>query len=208
MLWNRPDAGFGLPDPTTIIAQGSFRVTDDDGTYYFAAAGGVRCAARSFSTAVLQPALRLVCCLSMHASVALSFPIDELQRRNASPTHLSLVSAVQAKLGVERAKTETTKAATRKAWQTVLVKSAIIVGLPSDTLWMSQPCLSLTGLAMTNTRNPLRRDGASHAHHYVSMSPGTNRSAAFTLDGISPSSKDHSIMRSIALRLLSKPAGQ
>jgi hypothetical protein len=49
----------------------------------------------------------------------------------------------------------------RKAWQTVLVKSAIIVGLPGrpgGTLWISQPCLSLTGLAMTNTRNPLRRE--------------------------------------------------
>jgi hypothetical protein len=99
---------------------------------YFAAAGGVagegveaegvaagegfRWAARSFSTAVLQRALKLALCLSMHASVFWIFGADELQRRHASAAHFARVSAFQAKLGVERAKTETTKATMRKAW--------------------------------------------------------------------------------------------
>jgi hypothetical protein len=147
---------------------------------YFAAAGGVAAggvagegvaaegvaagegffwAARSFSTAVLQRALKLALCLSMHASVFWIFGADELQRRHASAAHFARVSAFQAKLGVERAKTETTKATMKKAWQMVLVKSAIIVGLPGrpgGTLLMPRPYLSLTGL--TNTRNPLRRE--------------------------------------------------
>jgi len=56
--------------------EGSFRVTEAYCAGYFAAAGagfwagGVFWAARSFSTALLQPALRLALCLFMHASVA------------------------------------------------------------------------------------------------------------------------------------------
>jgi len=63
----------------------------------------------------------------MQASVAEIFGIVELQRRHASLVHACRVSAVQAKLGVERADKETAKAAMSKAWRTVLVKSAIIV---------------------------------------------------------------------------------
>jgi hypothetical protein len=94
---------------------------------YFAATEDVRGAASSFSTAVLQPALRLACCFFMQASVAWIFGIVELQRRHASPVHACRVSALQAKLGVERVEKETAKAAMSKAWRTVLVKSAIIV---------------------------------------------------------------------------------
>ena len=82
--------------------------------------------------------------------------------------HFCLVSEVQAKLGVERAENETTKAARSKAWRTVLEKSAIIVELPSrpgGTLLMSQPCLSLTGLAVTSINaNHFEEGDGPHIH--------------------------------------------
>jgi hypothetical protein len=125
-------------------------------------------AARSFSTAALQRALKLALCLSMHASVFWIFGPTELQRRHASAAHFARVSAVQAKLGVERAEKETAKAAMRKTGQMVLVKSAIIVelpGRPSGTLLMSQPCLSLTGLTVTSINaNHFEESDGAHIH--------------------------------------------
>ena len=72
-------------------------------------------AARSFSTAALQRALKLALCLSMHASVFEILGADELQSRQASAAHFARLSPVQAKLCVERAEKEAAKAAMSKA---------------------------------------------------------------------------------------------
>lgn len=107
----------------------------------------VRLEARSFSAAILQPALTLLLCFVMHASVAEMLGIVELQRRQASPIHARPVSAFQAKLGVERIEKETAKAAMSKALQMVRLRSVVIVKTPCqaasaarvDALTMPQP---------------------------------------------------------------------
>src|SRR6202041_2019714 len=87
------------------------------------------CWAMSLSITALQPALRLVRCLTMQAVMAGMFGISEAQRRNASPVHICWASALKAKLDVDdRAETETANASIKPAWRMVLVRDAVIFG--------------------------------------------------------------------------------
>jgi hypothetical protein len=77
---------------------------------------------------VLQPALRLARCLSMHAVTAETFGMAELQSRKASPLHICCASALKAKLEVDAAQRPTTKATVNPAWRNVFCGNEIIAG--------------------------------------------------------------------------------
>src|SRR5271156_4525874 len=85
-------------------------------------------AARSLSITARQPVLRLALFLYIQAVIFGMLGISELQRRNASPVHISCASALKAKPWVEdSAEIETAKASTKPAWR-ILVANAVIVG--------------------------------------------------------------------------------
>jgi hypothetical protein len=75
---------------------------------------------------VLQPVLRLVRFLSMHAVTFATFGISELQRRIASPEHICWASRLKAKLEVDdTAETETMKAKITPARRVALLNAFI-----------------------------------------------------------------------------------
>jgi hypothetical protein len=95
---------------------------------YFAATLADGCAARSRSSTVLHPLLRLVRCLIMHAVIFEMLGISELHSRIASPVHICCASALKAKLEVGSAQMQAAKANAKPAWRRILMLSLVMVG--------------------------------------------------------------------------------
>ena len=67
----------------------------------------------------------------MHAVILGMLGISELQRRNASPVHISRASELKAKLEVELSVvSEATKLSSKAAWRIVLVQDVVMFRLP------------------------------------------------------------------------------
>src|SRR5665213_3549244 len=106
----------GLPEaPANPDVQSTLAAKQRPGWPFYSAATLLDfCAARSRSSTVRQPALRLERCLTMHAVIFGMFGISELQRRNASLVHIDCASALKAKLEVDEiAEIETANATMR-----------------------------------------------------------------------------------------------
>src|SRR4051794_39878503 len=132
-----------------------------------------RCAARSLSITVRQPALNCARCFIMQAVIAGMFGMSELHSLKASPVHCARASSLKAKLCVDdSADSDSAKPRTRPAWRTLSVKVAVIISshwprlagplFDGETMRRSRTFLcdnshSETLLCDTNHLGPIRR---------------------------------------------------